>query len=161
MKIIDEKGKLFGLINVIDLTVLLVLVLLVVGGAKRFKSKPIVTNEQTEAEITFEVSDVRMATVENIIEGDELYHYDRGGHLGEIVKVDYEPYREPLEKDGEWINAEVPDKYTVTFTVKTKVKNNPDVIIAGDEQVRVGGQYRVKNKNIACFGTVMDMKVLD
>ncbi len=37
MKIIDNKGKLFGLINIIDLAVILIFVLLIGGGVKRLK----------------------------------------------------------------------------------------------------------------------------
>lgn len=159
MKIINEKGKLFGIINVIDLSVLLILALLIVGGAKRMKTKPIIVSEETEAIVDFQVTDVRMASVENIVVGDPVYHYDKGGYLGEIIEVSYEPYREPLEKDGEWINAVVPEKYIVDFKVEASVKDNPDVILVGGEQTRIGTQYRLKNKKIAFFGTVLGFEI--
>ncbi|MGN9163734.1 DUF4330 domain-containing protein [Tissierellaceae bacterium HCP3S3_D8] len=161
MKIINEKGKLFGIINVIDLTVLLVVGLLLVGGAKRMKSRPIVANEDSKAIITYEVSDIRMMAVENIVVGDPIYHYDRGGYVGKIVEANYEPYKEPVELDGKWVDAEVPNKYVVTFKVEADVKDNPDVIIVGGEHTRIGVQYRLKNKKIAFFGTVVGMEVLD
>lgn len=159
MKIVNEKGKLFGLINIIDLAVLLVLVLLIIGGAQRLKTRPIVTSESSNAIITFEVSDVRLTTVENIIEGDPIYHYDKGGFIGNIEEVTYEPYKEPVEFEGKWVNAEVPDKYVATFKVNAEIKDNPDVIVAGDEQVRIGVEFRVKNKNIALFARVMEIEV--
>ena len=161
MKIINEKGKLFGIINIIDLTVLLVVGLILVGGAKRMKSKPIIVNDETKAIITYEVSEIRMVSVENIVVGDPIYHYDRGGYIGEIIETSYEPYREPVEFNGQWVDAEVPNKYVVTFKVKANVKNNPDVIIVGGEHTRIGTQYRLKNKRIAFFGTVVEMEVLD
>ncbi len=161
MKLIDKKGKLFGIINIIDLAVLLILAVLVVGGAMRFKSKPISSSGEKEALITMEVSDVRMTTVNNINVGDIMFTYDKGGRIGEVVEVNHEAYREPLEKDGTWVNAEVPDKYVVTFVIKANVKDNPDVIIAGEEQMRIGNQYRIKSKKMASFGTVMDMQVVD
>ncbi|NLY45263.1 MAG: DUF4330 domain-containing protein [Tissierella sp.] len=161
MKIINEKGKLFGLINIIDLAVVLILGLLVVGGAMRMKSRPIIVSEPSKAHITYEVSDVRMVSVDNINVGDPLYHYDKGDFVGTIIEKEVEPYTEPLERDGEWINAEVPGKYIVTFVVEADVKDNPDVIVVGGEQTRVGIQYRMKNKNIAFFGTALGMEVLD
>lgn len=161
MKVINEKGKLFGLINIIDLAVVLILGLLVVGGAMRMKTKPIVVSESSKANITYEVSDIRMVSVDNINVGDPLYHYDKGDFIGTIIEKEVEPYTEPLEKDGEWINAEVPGKYVVTFKVEADVKDNPDVIVVGGEQTRVGIQYRMKNKNIAFFGTALGMEVLD
>lgn len=159
MKIVNEKGKLFGLINIIDLMVVLILALIVVGGASRLKTKPIIVNEDSKALITFEVSDVRMATVENIIVGDPIYHYDKGGFIGNITDVKVEPYKEPVESNGQWVNAEIPEKYVATFTVDADVRDNPDVIIAGNEQTRIGVQFRVKNKRIAFFGTVMKIEV--
>ena len=39
MKIIDKKGRLFGLINIIDLLVIVLLIALVAVGAKRFGNK--------------------------------------------------------------------------------------------------------------------------
>lgn len=161
MKIINEKGKLFGIINIIDLTALLVVALLAVGGIQRMKTKPIIVNEDSKALITYEVSDIRMASVENIVEGDELFHYDRGGYVGKIKEVSYEPYTEPVESNGAWVDAEVPNKYVATFVVEADVRDNPDVIIVGGEQTRVGTQYRMKNKRIAFFGTVIGIEVLD
>ncbi len=161
MKIIDEKGKLFGLINIIDLTVLLVVALLVVGGARRMKTKPIIVNETTTARITYEVAEVRMPTVENLLVGDELEHYDRGGHIGEVVEVSYEPYTEPIEGDNEWIEAEVPGKYNLLFVVEAEVNDSPDVLVVGGEQTRVGTQYRMKNKRVAFFGTCLDVDIFD
>ncbi len=159
MKLINEKGKLFGIINIIDLSVLIILGLLVIGGASRLKSRPIVVSETTPATITFEVSDVRFATVENIKEGDPIYHYDKGGYIGIIEDVQYSPYKEPVEVDGKLVNMEVPEKYVASFKVKADVKNNPDVIIAGDEQIRIGVEFRVKNKSIALFARVMGIEI--
>ncbi|MDR7871277.1 MAG: DUF4330 domain-containing protein [Tissierellaceae bacterium] len=161
MKIINEKGKLFGLINIIDLSVVLILGLLIVGGAKRMQSKPIIVSESSKAHITYEVQDIRMVSVDNIEVGDPLYHYDKGEFVGTIVEKEVQPFTEPLERDGEWVNAEVPEKYTVTFKVEADVKDNPDVVVVGGEQTRVGIQYRLKNKKIAFFGTVLGIKVLE
>ena len=77
MKIINEKGKLFGIINIIDLIVLLVIVLLVGGGVKRMNKKPAVVAETKKALITIEVSDIRTPTVDGIVVGEPLYHYDK------------------------------------------------------------------------------------
>lgn len=159
MKLIDNKGKLFGLINIIDLTTVLVLGLLVFGGVKRLKSQPIVVDKTSEAFITYRVEDVRMATVDNVVIGDPLYHYDKGEYIGVIEEVEFKAFEEALESNGEWVMAPIPGKYVVNLKVKANVKNNPDVILVGGEQTRVGTQYRMKNKRIAFFGTAMEVEV--
>ncbi|NLW40856.1 MAG: DUF4330 domain-containing protein [Tissierellia bacterium] len=160
MKIMDEKGKLFGIINIIDLTVILVIALLVFGGVKRLKARPVSIAEDKKALLTIEVSDIRKPTVDSIVVGDPLYHYDKGQLIGTIVDKKVEPYKEPVESgDGRWILAEVPEKYAVIMTVEASVKENPDVVIAGGEQVRVGAQFRVKNRNVTFFGTILGVEV--
>lgn len=159
MKLMDEKGKLFGLINIIDLMAVVVLALLIFGGVKRLKSQPIIADKTSEAIITYEVEDVRMATVENVVVGDPIYHYDKNEYIGEIVEVEHREYTEPVEFNGEWVSSAVPNKYVVSFKVKADVKNNPEVVLAGGEQTRVGTQYRMKNKRIGFFGTAMEVEV--
>lgn len=161
MKIINEKGKLFGIINIVDLAVVLILGLLIVGGVKRMKSKPIIASDSTKAHITFEIVDVRTPTVDGIVVGDELWHYDKGLYLGTIVEKEVQPYTEPLEDNGKWISAEIPEKYRVVFKVEADVRDNPDVIVAGGEQIRIGIEYRLKNKKIAIMSTVLNVEVVE
>lgn len=160
MKIIDEKGKLFGIINIIDLGVILIIALLIGGGAQRMKKNPGIAAETKKALITIEVSDIRTPTVDGIVVGDPLYHYDKGGLIGEIIDKKVENYKEPVESgDGRWISADVPDKYAVTMVVEADVKENPDVVIAGGEQIRIGTQFKLKNRNIAVMGTILGVEV--
>lgn len=159
MKIINEKGKLFGIINVIDLSVLLIVGLVLFGGISRMKSQPIIGNDGIVGTITFEVSNVRMVSIENIVVGDSIFHYDKGAYIGEIVEVSHEPYKEPVEFEGEWVDSEVPEKYVAKVKVKSEMNESRDAMIAGGEQIRVGAQYRLKNKKATYFGTVLGVEV--
>lgn len=160
MKIIDKKGKLFGIINIIDLVVILLVALLVYGGVTRLKQSPVSEAENKKALVTLEISDVRMASVDGIEVGDPLYHYDRGTLFGTIVDKKVEPYREPVESgDGSWILAEVPEKYVVTLTVEANAKESEDVVIIGGEHTRIGTQFRLKNKKVAVMSTILGVEV--
>ena len=157
MKIIDNKGRLFGIINVIDLTVLLVLGLLVVGGAyKVINAKPEVINESQKVFVTLEISNIRKPSVDSIKEGDMLYHYDRGQAFGRIIAKKVENYREPVPtSDGRMVMAEVPEKYRVILTVEADAIITDQAIIIGGQHTRVGSQFRLKNRIIAAFATVL------
>lgn len=160
MRIIDEKGKLFGIINIIDLTVLLIIVLLVGGGIKRAKTKPELITETKKALITVEVSEIRKPTVDALVVGDSFYHYDKGVLLGKIVDKKVEPYKEAVESgDGKWVLAEVPEKYVVKLTIEADAKVTPDLVSVEGEHIRVGTQFRLKNKKVAIFGTILDVEV--
>lgn len=160
MKIIDKKGKLFGIINIVDLVVVLLVALLIYGGVTRLKKSPVAEADTKKALVTVEISNVRMASVDGIEVGDPLYHYDRGTLFGTIVDKEVEPYREPVESgDGRWILAEVPEKYVVTLTVEADARDSENVVIIGGEHIRIGTQFRLKNKKVAVMSTILGVEV--
>lgn len=146
MKVIDKEGKLFGLINILDLIIVLVLIFAVVFGAKRYFTKPDESQMMQDAKLTFEVGDVRDLTVQMLHKGDMLYWADRTRPIGKIVDIESTPTEKPLEIDGEWVNKVVPGKYDVKFTIEATLKDDGDAYWATGEQVRVGIKYIVKTK---------------
>ncbi len=163
MKLIDKKGKIFGVINIIDLTIILILGLLVVGGAYRFKkSSPQVIAESQKAIVKVEISEVRQPSVDGIEVGDVLYHYDRGQYFGKIIDKQVENFKKPVEtSDGKVVMADIPDKYNVILYIEANATNNTDTIVIGGEQARIGTQYRLKNKKVAVFGTIFNIELTE
>ncbi|KGG80517.1 hypothetical protein Y919_05630 [Caloranaerobacter azorensis H53214] len=161
MKIIDNKGRIFGLINIIDLTVLLIFVLLIVGGGyKLSKSKPNVVAEGQKVLVKLEISNVRKPTVDGIEEGAILYHYDRGQVFGKIVEKKVKNFKEAVTtSDGKIVMADVPGKYVIDLTVEADAVITDQVIIVGGEHTRIGTQFRLKNKNVAVFATVLGIEI--
>lgn len=160
MKIIDKKGRLFGLINIVDLLVIILLLALVMVGVKRFGNKAAVGEATTKkGVITAEVKDVRDVTANNIKVGDPIYDYDKGTYLGKIVTAEVEPYKDKTEYQGKFYNAEVPDKFRVTITIDADVKETQDFYQVGTEQVRIGAEMRIKNKSITTFMTILGVEV--
>ena len=160
MKIIDKKGRLFGLINIIDLLVILLLIALVAVGAKRFGNKgPVGEVTTKKGVITAEIKDVRDVTANNIKVGDPIYDYDKGTYLGKIASAEVEPYKDTTEYQGKFYNSEVPGKYRVLMTIDADVKDTQDFYQVGTEQVRIGAEMRIKNKRIATFMTILGVEV--
>lgn len=160
MKIIDKKGRLFGLINIVDLLVIILLLALVMVGVKRFGNKAAVGEATTKkGVITAEIKDVRDVTANNIKVGDPLYDYDKGTYLGKIVTAEVEPYKDKTEYQGKFYNAEVPDKFRVIITIDADVKETQDFYQVGTEQVRIGAEMRIKNKSITTFMTILGVEV--
>ncbi|MCI9156087.1 MAG: DUF4330 domain-containing protein [Lawsonibacter sp.] len=91
MKLLDQNGRLFGTISVIDL--LVVAVVIVMAAALQFKSEQTLTGTSVQEEpITFEIEvyGVRRYVAEAIREEDQLYdmNYASGSRsLGEITRV--------------------------------------------------------------------------
>lgn len=160
MNIIDKKGRLFGLVNIVDLLVIILIIALVATGVKRFGSKSAVGEVSTKkGVISAEVKDVRDVTANNIKVGDPIYDYDKGTYLGKIASVDVEAYRDKTEYQGKFYNAEVPEKYRVLMTIDADIKETQDFYQVGTEQVRIGAEMRIKNKSITTFMTILGIEV--
>lgn len=157
---IDKKGKIFGKINVIDCLFLLILIVAIVGGISRFKDSSITVESTSKGKMTLLVDNVRTPSVENIIEGQDLYSYDKGVFMGKIVGKTVRPYEDVVEYEGQWVNAPVPDKYSVYLDVDVDIKESDKSYVVGGEEVRVGNEYRVKSKTSAftgiCVGITKD-----
>lgn len=160
MKIIDKKGRLFGLINIVDLLIIVLLLALVAVGVKRFGNKAAVGEATTKkGVITAEIKDVRDVTAKNVKVGDPIYDYDKGTLIGKILTAEVEPYKDKTEYQGKFFNAEVPDKYRVIVTLDADVKETQDFYQVGTEQIRIGAEMRIKNKSITSFITILGIEV--
>lgn len=160
MKIIDKKGRLFGLINIVDLLIIVLLLALVAVGVKRFGNKGAVGEATTKkGVITAEIKDVRDVTAKNVKVGDPIYDYDKGTLIGKILTAEVEPYKDKTEYQGKFFNSEVPGKYRVIMTIDADVKETQDFYQVGTEQIRVGAEMRIKNKSISSFMTILGIEV--
>ena len=93
MKIMDNKGRLFGLVSIID--VLVVLVVVVMAFALYVKNNSLAaskTGEASNTPITFtvEAENLTMNVVDAIRVGDKVYDEDRasGGAIGTITAIE-------------------------------------------------------------------------
>lgn len=163
MKIIDRKGKIFGLVNIIDLAVILILGLVIVGGVYRFKkSAPQIVVQDQKALVKIEVEEIRQPSVDGLKVGDDLYHYDKGQYFGKIVDMEVENFKEAVStSDGRIVLADVPGKYNAILYVEANAVNTTNTIEVGGEQIRIGSQYRLKNKRVAVFATVFNVDLVE
>lgn len=93
MKIMDNKGRLFGLVSIID--VLVVLVVVVMAFALYVKNNSLAaskTGETSNTPITFvvEAENLPFNVIEAIQVGDKVYDEDRssGGAIGTITAIE-------------------------------------------------------------------------
>ncbi len=168
MKIIDEKGKLFGKINIIDLIVLLVLIAGVAVfamrslGSKGSSPSPAASyghltyqvmcaaiNEDVYEEVLRQV-DAAGGQVQLMASGEMLTAY--------VTKVDAEPHVS-LVYDDQGVLHYVEEygenrRMDVTFTIDA---DNVDQLLnkVGSQEVRVGRTHIVKTLNFEFTGGVV------
>ena len=122
---IDNKGKIFGKVSIVDL--LIVLLLVVAIGVTVFKfgfsAHKDVNEAGSKIEYVVKVEGVRNFTVDSIKEGAELYDDESDALIGVVKGIEVEKSMDyALKNDGTTVYAEKPDRYDVYLTVESDAR---------------------------------------
>ena len=163
MKIINEKGKLFGFINVVDLLVV-VFLLAVIGGVawKIFGNRisdavndATVARTGTDVVYTVRVSGLRPNVAEEMLEME--YPQQLASNTGlvpnsYIVSVTSEPTTIlSVDKEQAWMVEY--DRVDLLFTIEARVEKG-DFITVGSQEVRLGKSHIVKSQFLEASGVI-------
>jgi len=159
MKIVNEKGKLFGLINIIDLSI--IILILLIGSVVLLKTigkdvGPMTSSEsQQNITVTFRGTVRNDAITKTIKEKDQLISLLKP--VDAYVKsVSYAPLQVPISTaDGRQVYAADPlrKELTVKFTMKTSVGNG--IIRLDSQDVCVGSKaFILKTHTFELQGTI-------
>lgn len=163
MKVVNEKGKLFGVINVVDLLVVL-FILAVVGGVawKIFggsisDAASAVQVEKSGADVvyTVRVSGVRQDVADAVI---AIGFPQQLGINEGLVASSYitDARTEPataLSTDGKFAQMVEYDRTDIVFTIKARVSKG-DFITVGSQEVRIGKVHIVKSQFVEFSGII-------
>jgi hypothetical protein len=167
MKIIDEKGKLFGKINVIDLGILLLVLLLLGGvgyklmgrqlqGVPAAKKDVLVTVRCTQkfetAAMAIETAlatkkDTRMVSLATYVDA-----------WVESLRSEAADYNVPTA-DGRLLWGKHPFLKDLYITFRMKVDVNTPMLKLGSQDVAVGKQFEFKTHTVHLFGIVDTIEV--
>ena len=161
MKLIDKKGKLFGVINAIDAVIALIIIVIAAGAVYKFAfmDKTSTVTPMEPVTYTVEIKKVRSFTMDNVKEGDTLFDTASGSAIGKITKIDYTTAKEPMGLlDGTMIMAEVENRYDVLFTVEAEASTSGDVYyINRSYEVVVGSTREFATKYSQFEGKVKEI----
>lgn len=159
MKIIDEKGKLFGIINIIDLFISIMLIVLIGFGAyKVFRVNPTVAVNTQKVTMVYFIQEVRDVTFNAIEEGEIAKDYDKNTVYGKIVKKEALPAKKMVSTaDGRVIEAEIPNRYDVKVYIEGDAVISKTGIYMGGQEVRVGYNAAIKGRKFGTRGFVFDV----
>ena len=167
MKIINEKGKLFGIINVVDLVVLLAVVC--VFGAIIWQLLGDRVNdalsEQTEMTLVVSIAGSHPDLVEEItrqdLVGEKLVTGNQylDAYISDVWLEDYVMQLETA--DGRLVDAVDPTKKDIMIEIKSTVAKDTASPKIGSQEVRAGRTYIVKTQTFECSGTIYYVDIAD
>lgn len=156
MKIIDEKGRLFGVINIIDLAVLLLIVVLVAGGIWYVsKKEPVESGPAKDYYVTIKCSGLEEDVADYLHTGDKLYY--SGNFIdAEITEVSAEPAKiDVIRDDGTIVVATHPELKDIYVTVKVKAAEDDQMIWIGQLHANVGKELVLKTRYVEIPGVIV------
>lgn len=150
MKLINDKGKIFGLINIVDLIVLLLIVAVVGAAGYRAVSPKVNAPVEGEGEkycyVTLYGSTVVPEAAEKLQPGDKLVANNEFTD-GEIVSVDMSPAAYVgVDDQGKAVYSEHPMWKDITVVVKEKIDPSDVILKVGNQEVRVNYTYILKTQ---------------
>lgn len=96
--------------------------------------------------------------------GDEVWDVRKGGELGKIIDVkEPVPYEAIIENsdDGEFVLAEVPEKYSYEFTVESPCSVSETGYSINDTKINVGKKITLRTENLAIEGTIYKVELAE
>jgi len=161
--LINEKGKLFGIVNPIDVVAVLgviaaaaVLVWFFIGGNIRADFDRYI---YYTVEVRF--SDEELAHMENISIGDELRDTIFGVEIGTVVDVQHEPQTEwVLDRINQrLVEVEMPGYVRLLVTIRSLGRDNGRAleIMSPGYEMRLGREVHFRGRGYQAYGFVVYM----
>lgn len=166
-KIIDEKGKLFGFINIVDLLVAIVIIgVIAVIGIRLTSSSRNAEGQNTldgkkEIYVTLYGNSIVPEVAETLKPGDKLVANNVFTDA-EIVSVDMVPAAYiTTNSDGEAILTEHPIWKDITVVIKDTVNASNPILKAGNQEVRVNYNFILKTQQFEANCKVRGIELKD
>ena len=167
MKFIDEKGKLFGIINPVDLIVILLILAVVAGvGYRIFSSRLNGDNNpfsgEKEVYITLYAQQQLPEVAKSIKKGDRLVANNQytNAEVVEIVSVEKAATVSP-NSEGKSVLSEHPLWQDVTILIKDKVNPASLPLKAGEQEIRVGYPFIFKTQTVEANSRITKIEYRD
>ena len=167
MKIVNEKGKLFGIINVIDLLILVAIIAVVGAIGWQLFGAQVNNAVSPQVELTAEV--VIIGTAPRLV--DEIERQDLVGERlvagneymnATVTDVWMEDYiMQAIRADGVIVDAKDPSKKDVVVQIKTTVAKDTASPKIGSQELRAGKTFILKTQTFECSGTIRYVKIGD
>lgn len=160
MKVIDEKGRLFGKINLIDLLVVLVVIAVVAGLFWKLAGDEVTDVLAPSSKTTLEY-EVLCTNVLKDVGEYAAAHADgqlmSNGELldGYLTGCTIEPYiTTDVDADGNSVAVTEQARCNLRFTISVALAPSDKTNSVGSQEVRVGRSHIVKTAELEITGTV-------
>lgn len=159
MRLLDEKGKIFGLVNVIDAAIILV-VLLIVAGAVYKLLLPKTYTPPTEVQFVVRIPAIPPESARMVKVGDRMVA--GASYVPVTVKqVNIEPaFTTETDAAGRKVMARDPYFKDLVVTLEGSIPITTAQIKLGNQEIRAGREYFLKSLTYEFKGTIIKVTLI-
>jgi len=162
---IYKNGRIFGIINIIDLFVVLIVAAAAIILAPKFiggSTNVITSTSVGEVKTVYFTVQFRRAASgfsEKISIGDTINDNTKGYYYGEVYDIHAKPAEMITENtlDGTYQNSVIPNEEDVSVTIKCNGTESDREIKAEGQVIKLGQVMVLKGKGYAGSGYVVDL----
>ncbi len=143
-----EKGKLFGLLNAVDIIVILLVLAAVVGVAAKTSvlKKMMVKSTVSDVRTTIFVDDILPVSAATPQLGDVVMEKNSGEEIGVVKAIQIQPHLEKAsDAQGVWHMNPVPGKDTLILTVEGEIPSYNNQFRVGQADIKVGSNIIISS----------------
>lgn len=140
--IIDEKGKLFGKINIIDLILILVVIAAVAIVGYKFLSPKVTNSASSVAEVKYYIEEAADFVVNQVNVGDKCMDESKNVELGTVTNVEImDSVCYETTADGKIVKTSKPDYKSMIITTEVQATQFDHGMIVNASKYYVGHTF--------------------
>lgn len=167
MKLINDKGKIFGLINIVDLIVLVIIVAIVGAVGYRAMSPKVNANVDSDTPkeqycyVTVVAQQAVPEAVDELKVGDKLVANNEFTDA-EIVSISSAPAAQVnVNSEGQSVLSQHPLWKDITVVVKEKIDPSSVILKVATQEVRVNYPFILKTQVVECNSKIRGIEFKD
>lgn len=163
MKLVDDNGKLFGKLNLVDAGIILLVIFAIVAISGKTIKEQTLDKEQVIIRYTLCAEGVRQQSVDAIKKNSEdIKDAEKDEAIGRIVEVRTEKAKRinPLP-NGTFVESEYQDKYDLYVTIEAEgtISEN-GYFLSNGKKIMYGDTIGINNNYSQMFGMVEYIEVV-
>lgn len=161
VRFVDEKGRVFGKISILDLVIVLVLVTAASWFAYakfgRNLEQEIAAREEP-VQYTIVVTTLRPTTADALKKGGKVFEFKTGALIGTIKDVVVEKGDIwTINEDGRWLRTRTDDRVDVYITIDATARVGENVVTVNGVEARIGTSIGITTKWAQVSGNIMTL----
>lgn len=160
MKVVNEKGKLFGIINPVDLVVILAIIAVIAAVGVKFLKEPVtdVISNKQDMYVTLRIRGAMPSLVNaasQIEPGTKLVSGNDYVDGAQVESVSVEPYTYTVANaDGVTVNSTDPVRQDILVVIKSSASPDSAVLKIGNQEIRTGRGFTFKTNLVEVNSTI-------